>query len=339
MVASFNLLEPQYDLQTGDVVTMTGASITRSMTVMALVVTGVNAAANTVSGTANAADGNVFVGVSGGGPGQTVSVSAGTWTVNFSPYDLVPGSNGGAWQYDANGNSTRADWRVQRPWIRADVKDGWVQAGEWPLGATLTMTINGSGSYTATEGLSNPGDIFSTFAQFSGLTLHSGDVIAITDGTTPKSYTITNLQVTGFNVDTDTITGLASLGATVQLCANISGTCIPLSVVADAGTGAWTANYTGLFDLKAGSTGTAYEENTVGDQTWVNWAVPNATVEVDLTAFWARGLRLAERHIHSFDHRPAAGHRARLFGGCRGRAGRLESRLDHRQFQPVVTAL
>ncbi len=113
IIANFNLLSPRYDLLPGDVVTMAGGGTTRSMIVTALHVTGGHAAANTITGTGSAAEGLVHVSVNAGTRGRIVSVGAGgTWTADFSPFDLTPGMTGAAWQLDANGNSTRVDWTV-----------------------------------------------------------------------------------------------------------------------------------------------------------------------------------------------------------------------------------
>jgi multiple sugar transport system substrate-binding protein len=299
IVANFNLWNPEYDLHTGDVISMTGGGKTASMTVGALQVTDVNAATNTVAGTVDATDGQVHVWVNGG-PDQWVPVdSGGHWTVDFSPYELKPGINGGAEQFDDSGNLTRADWRVQRPWIEANVNGKWVQAHEWPMGADLTMKINGSGDYSATAGLNGKGgDPFDTFAQFDNIDLQIGDIILITDGTNPKSYTVTDLQVTGFDLDADSVSGNATPGARVQVCVNQPNNCISRWVNAD-GSGHWSVNYSttndpqddsATYTLKPGDNGWASEQNEAGDQTWYDWHVLNPHIEVDPAGHWMRGV-------------------------------------------------
>ncbi len=289
LLANFSLWSPRYDLQGGDVITMAGGGNTVSMAVAAIQVTGVDVSANTVSGTADSGS-PVHVWVNGG-PGQWVPVdSGGHWTADFSPSVLTPGMNGSATQTDANRNFTQSDWRVQRPWIQVGVNDGWVQAGEWPAGASLTMMINGSGAYTATEQLSGIArDLFDTSARFDNLDLHSGDTLLITDGTNSKSYSITPLQVTGLNLAMDTILGIATPGARLQVCLYIPNNCITRWATADASTGAWSVDYSTTHDpqdswsihtLQPGDNGRVTEQNASGDMTWYSWQVPANTPPV-----------------------------------------------------------
>ncbi len=74
------------------------------------------------------------------------------------------------------------------------------------------------------------------------------------------------------------------------------------------------------------------------------WGVSRAAaatpiIEVDPLGHWAHAVDWPNgTTVHLTIVRPPAS-RPRLCGGCRGRAGPLESRHDGRQFQPVGTAI
>lgn len=52
-----------------------------------------------------------------------------------------------------------------------------------------------------------------------------GQVLEVTDRTTTRTMTLTNLSVTGFDTDADTITGVATPGGDVQVCVNTPDAC------------------------------------------------------------------------------------------------------------------
>ena len=296
IAANYNLWDPRYDLQPGDVITMTGDGTSTSMTVAALQVTTVDAEANTVSGTADAAEGTLSVWIDGQ-PNQNVPIVGGHWTADFSPFDLTPGMTGGAAQFQDNRNMTQTDWRAQRPWIQAGVTNQYVDAHEWPMGADLTMTVNGSNPKYAKSGLNsgNPGDLFDTYANFGNVALHTGDVILITDGTTPKSYTVTNLQVQSADPLSNTVSGITTPGARVQVCVNLPGSCITRWATADESTGKWSVFYGAWSDprddqinhtLQPGDNGWAAEYNDTGDRTWIDWRLLNPYIEASPYSNW-----------------------------------------------------
>ena len=119
ILASFDL--QGYDLQPGDILTVTGGMTTKVLQVGSVAVTSIEPVADTLSGTAE--------------PGAQLHVWAcdnthcanrnptaninGIWTVNFfeiepngdgSTFDLVPGTKGGVRQYDDDADMTQADW-------------------------------------------------------------------------------------------------------------------------------------------------------------------------------------------------------------------------------------
>jgi hypothetical protein len=104
------------DIQVGNAITIEGSGITKTLIVSAIHITNINQVANTVSGEANAGA-EVYVRASPGGDWVerwiTASDPGGVWSVDFTPdYDLVPGSNGFAQEYDEDGDATLVDWDV-----------------------------------------------------------------------------------------------------------------------------------------------------------------------------------------------------------------------------------
>lgn len=105
-----------YDIQVGDVITVDGSGITKTLTVSAIHITDVDPVSDTVSGKANAGA-EVYVRASPDGDWVerwiTASDPSGTWSVTYTiDYDLVPGSNGFAEEYDEDGDATLVDWEV-----------------------------------------------------------------------------------------------------------------------------------------------------------------------------------------------------------------------------------
>jgi hypothetical protein len=110
-----------YDVRPGDVVTVTDGTTTKSHIVTDIAVTVVDTAADVVRGTATPGT-ELWVWA----PGNNLWMSAagnGTWVVDFSVsddpdlavLDILPGTSGGAEQFDADGDSTVYDWEAPRP--------------------------------------------------------------------------------------------------------------------------------------------------------------------------------------------------------------------------------
>ncbi len=282
IVADFDL--EGFDLQPGHLLVVTDGATERSYTPTNLAVTGFDVGANTISGTTNV-DGEIHVWINGG-PDRQVLATGGFWGANFSPDDLAPGMDGGAQQSDANGNRTHADWHVPNPHIETDIDENWARAREWPNGTLLTLTIddpsNGVGIDKTANAIMgpapwNPGDPNDIVADFDlgGFDLQSGQLVKITDGTTERAYTIPSIVVTAFDLDADTISGTATPNAQVEVCA---GSCTWRFVTAD-GSGNWTANFSGLVDLKQGigcdgCGGVIWERDANDNTTQISWAVP-----------------------------------------------------------------
>jgi ABC-type branched-subunit amino acid transport system substrate-binding protein len=298
---SFNLWGV-YDIQPGDVVSMSHDSTTKTTTVSDLAFTDLNVDADTVSGIA--------------GPGLRVNVwacdassctnrhvnanSGGTWVADFAhpgvegdeqnTFNIVRGSWVDSSQVDEDGDSTMFGQNVPNPYVEASPAGNWVHAREWPIGTEITMTISGSGgdySATATMGQApwNPGDPNDIVADFDlhGYDIQPGDIITATGDGTSKTLIVSQLEVTGFDLQAETLSGVGTSGVQIQVCANLPNGCISRWVTPGY-SGLWTANYgiagvppddLDAFDIKPGSNGWAAEYEADSDRTWVDWRVPN----------------------------------------------------------------
>jgi hypothetical protein len=165
----------------------------------------------------------------------------------------------------------------------------------WPDGTTITLQIdnpaNGAGvDYTATTtahpGSSagpydpgNPGPFDFDFALSGTFDVQAGHEITITDGTTTKTHTVTDVTVTAVDPDADTISGAAAAGSVVE--ARHEGTV--RRVTAD-GSGNWIADFSApggptpeeqeLFDIQSGSSGVVQQVDPDDDRSVVLWQAP-----------------------------------------------------------------
>ena len=268
--------EFQADIAAGNLVEVKGAGITKSLIVSGLAVTGFDLVANTVSGNATPGAG---VEVCANVPDTCVSRSAtadgstGAWTTGtFDPdITLAPGSNGWAAEYDGDGDATWYDWNVPNRWINASAENDWVQAHDWPKDELVTLTINGIERASTTVLEVNPGDLLAEFQ--TGV--ETGDDIQISGLSGTKSLIVSGLTVTGFDLAANTISGNATPGADVEVCADVPGNCVSRSATADGVTGAWTTGtFSPDYTLVPGSSGWVAERDGDGDATWYNWNVP-----------------------------------------------------------------
>ena len=136
---NFNLWEV-FDLQRGHVVTVSDGTTTKTHTVMDLFADRVDIDADTVSGTADAGT-EVNVWVNGDGAMNVVADGSGDWEADFSAMaDLTGASNGGAHQWDDDGDLTQVGWQL--PSFQVAPNEGRVEStSRWTPGATIALTI------------------------------------------------------------------------------------------------------------------------------------------------------------------------------------------------------
>ena len=134
-----------FDLQRGQVVTVSDGTTTKVHTVENLFVDGFDVTADTVFGRADAGS-QVHVWVNGDGNLTVTTDGTGDWIADFSGMtDLTYESDGGSQQWDDDGDSTGVWWSAPR--FQVAPQDDWVQSnGGWMPSATISLTICGASS-------------------------------------------------------------------------------------------------------------------------------------------------------------------------------------------------
>jgi putative cell wall-binding protein len=282
-----------FDIKAGQVITVTDGVTVKELTVTALAVTGVDPDADTVTGTATAgSDVQVSVYDENGTQRETTASAGGFWNVDFTDaigpepwqhgYDIVPGSEGNAYQEDVDGDQTSDDWRVPRPVVVANPHYDWLGGRDWPASATVTITVEDSSTAQSPDLQTTAQcDIYGEFwAGDWDFDITPGQVITVTDGAASKTLTVTSIAVTGVDPSADTVSGTAAAGSAVGVSVyDENGT--ERDVTASTG-GAWSADFTDAvgpepswqgYDIVPGSQGNAYQQDEDGDQTIDEWHV------------------------------------------------------------------
>lgn len=255
------------DLQAGHLVTVSDGTTTKMHTVTGLGVTAVNVTADTVSGVAE--DGSeVSVWVHGNGD-LTLAAGPSGWVAGFSgTTDLTYLSDGGSAQYDDDGDATGVWWTAPR--IQVSPDDDWVQSsGNWPVGATASLTIeHGGGVYSDSQVVDDNGRF--NFELRETFDVQRGHVVTVSDGTDTKVHTVTSLNVLAIDPAAETVSGVASLGIDVDVWVHGDGNV----VVTPDSSGHWTADFSGLTDITYGSDGGSQQTDIDGDSTGDWWSSP-----------------------------------------------------------------
>ncbi|HLF75369.1 MAG TPA: hypothetical protein VI524_13525, partial [Anaerolineales bacterium] len=282
---NFNLWEAGFDLQRGQVVTVSDGTTTKTHTVMPLFVDGVNITTDTLSGRADASA-NVDVWVHGDGNLTVTPDGSGNWTADFSSMtDLTYANDGGSAQYDDDGDGTGVWWSGPRFWSAPE--DDWVGSMRpWTVGATITLSIEDNGVVVYTDSQVTDANGNFNFNLWDVFDLQRGQVVTVSDGTTIKTHTVMPLYVDGVNITDDTISGRAGAGTTVDVWVHGNGN---LNVTSD-GSGNWIADFSSMTDLTYANDGGSGQYDDDGDGTGVWWSSPRFQVapEDDWVQSWTR---------------------------------------------------
>ncbi len=305
----------EYDIQAGDVITITDGINTKTLQVSPLAFTDIDLNNDLVYGLA---DPNINVAIWACGPGYcynrylTPDPVSGEWMADFANPGTNPGEDGtidlkgGTWvdssQEDDDRDSTMYGINIPSPYIGANLVNQWIHAREWPRGTEVSLEIdslsNGLGGvdFSATATMQqapwNPGDPNDIVGEFdlAGFQFGVGDVLTVSGelfgNTVTKHLTVANLRLTSYDLVADILEGLASPGKDIEVCVNEPGTCAWQMVTSDPLDGSWLADYAGQHDLKAGDNGWASERDEDGDNMWLDWNIPNPQITASAQNDW-----------------------------------------------------
>ncbi len=186
-------------------------------------------------------------------------------------WDIQSGQTVGVGYVGSDGNWVANSFFTTNPTFEAFVP-GAIEGYDWPVGSTITVTIN-DGEYVA-QAVSElrPGaPLGGTRVPFElwkdNFFIEAGDRIVMTDGSITKDSVVTALTVTDFDVSTRTVSGTYDPDSSLRVWVyDRDG-----QVATDPGTGAWVATFD---QLQAGALGGASQEDVDGDGTSIEFEVP-----------------------------------------------------------------
>ncbi|MEK7784437.1 MAG: hypothetical protein AAB658_03285, partial [Chloroflexota bacterium] len=220
------------DLRPGILVTVSDGATTKEHIVTNIVVTRADADSDTVAGTA--APGSpihVWYCWENGcvNRDETADVN-GNWAANFgvpgdqdweqTTFDLQPGISHDANQPDEDGDVTQIHWHIYSPWLEIWYPEDRVQVAGWPLDTVATLTIDDDfdpSNGVLFENAYDRGGQDRIYIELSGIfDLQPGHVVTVSDAQYTLYHQITNLVVTGFDLELDLIFGSADPNTSVN---------------------------------------------------------------------------------------------------------------------------
>lgn len=276
----------EYNLQPGDVVTVTDTVTVLRHEVQNLSVTNVDSDADTVTGMAEAGE-TVQVWPHEGGDLRVEATASedGVWVANFAGlFEIVPGTGGRSWIMDSLGSATAVDWSAPvppSPWLTAFPEWDFVEGFEWPVGALVSLSLDDPATEISPdlvgEDTAEPspwGDprTYVSFEITVGYDLKPGDLVTLTDGVTPRTMVVQDLEITRVDAGEDTVAGTAKPGAVVNVWPHETGEQLPVEA---NGEGVWELDFTGIYDVRPGTGGRAEIRDEFYNGTAVDWYVPN----------------------------------------------------------------
>ena len=317
------------NLQATDVVVVTDTddpAISKEHTITNLAVGEVDEANDTVSGTADAGSG-VHVWVDNTNVWRNVVACGdivnpcdgtdppGTWHADFNAepgdpadgegtFNLVAGTSGGSQQCDTDDDCTQFHWQIANPQFQVDPSSENLWGNEWTPDGQVTVTVNDAEVPGSPFELDENGN-FGTGFDPSTLDFTAGDIVTVFDGTTTKTHTITSLKITGVDHVSDTVSGLAEPGTTIDVW--VHGSAAWLQVVAcdndgypcvgNDPLGTWHADFSGQANLQPGMNGNSSQCDVDNDCTMGGWYVQNPTFAVRPDGDNVNGWDWAPNHL------------------------------------------
>jgi hypothetical protein len=280
-----------WTLEAGQLVSMSNGDVTKTHTVTDLEITVVDEAADIVSGTTSSGFGSVSVDIYDDGGGLDVPVVAGAWLADFSGmWDIAPGTNGEAHEYDDDGDSTRRSWGVANPGFSVETLfDVWSTGDGWIEGATASLSVDdgtgGGPEHTDTVLIErwgpSPWEVGFNF-HTDPFEILPGFVVTVDDGVTVKVLDVVGVTVDIVDPDTDIVAGTAPGDTWVSVNGGNEWDGCGFDVFSEAD-GSWVADFSGdpcFMDLVPGFGGSAQVYDDDGDSTHRSWNIANPMFNV-----------------------------------------------------------
>ena len=281
-VVYFYLYQDNFDLQGGQQISLTDGTQIITHTVVPISITEINESTDTVKGwnwpenelsisgyTDGTSSGNLYV----------TADSIGNWVADFSgKLDIKPGTYGYARQYDDYGNRTSVYWNVPDPYMAAYPIDNRVTGYDWPINTPITLYI-GQNSWTKTS--NSNGYVYFYLEDYD---LQGGQQLYMSDGTRTIIHTVIPITILEINQSEDTVRGWNWSENTFKIYGYElgQGYTDDLTITADTD-GYWTADFSGILDIRAGTFGYAYQYDDNENYTMVYWYVPDPYIYANLT--------------------------------------------------------
>ncbi len=188
---------------------------------------------------------------------------AGEWEINLGQ-DVGVGYFGPDGHWVANAFYTNAE-------IRAWLGNQRVEGYQWPLGAEISLSIDGAGFGTQQV----QGDEGWTWVSFElgDWVLEPGQQIVMTSDGVRKTHTVLPVSITNVDIDNNFVEGTASEDGRIIFCLYDGGCDPPTELDAD-GSGNWSIDYGEAPDIYPGSGMDATEFDGDGDGTSFDYWVP-----------------------------------------------------------------
>ena len=288
-------LRGEYDVQAGQLITISDGTHTISYIVTTLLLTNVDLANSTVSGTAEPlSEINLDLWPSCGQRHIFTDVN-GNWLEDFS----VPGNEPSEQEtcdfssdplrdvvaYQGSGEGeTWVGWYMPNPRIGTWPNDDRIEGWEWPLGATITVEVDDPATLLTNPDHTGigvvgtaPWDSNQTWFEITlnEYDLKQGNIVTVTDGTNSRTTTIAELAITALDPATDRISGIAAPDTEVHVWSDDGSE----RIAAADSLGDWLVDFSveqndqPVIDLIFGSTGNVWVGDEDGDQTSVWWKI------------------------------------------------------------------
>ena len=181
------------------------------------------------------------------------------------------------------------------PYIDVRANTDKVEALQWTMGDTLTLTITrpNTPDYTAIQTINGTdprgsGQTYAFFDLSGNYDIQTGDQVNVSNGSITKTTIVTNLAINGVDMDADKVRGVAESDSRVDAWA-CESICAFRHVTAD-GNGTWFADFAhpgiesdeqDTLDIIWGSWVEAQQTDTDGDRTMFGEVAPRVVLVVD----------------------------------------------------------